>query len=139
MRLFRSDMVAGEAVTAPHSSSDGTNRPLFDPDRLRIAAEVHMQARGGRCFNLAGGLLLLLIMAPEWASLYHAGGDRGAAGPLEIILRNRCRRAVDDRSAKLCEAICSPIKTLNRSFRNAGRSLHNERHPRSGRERSCDR
>jgi hypothetical protein len=39
------------------------NRPLFDPEHLRIAAEVRRKAWRRRWLNLAGGMLLLLIMA----------------------------------------------------------------------------
>jgi len=39
------------------------NRPLFDPEHLRIAAELRANARRRRWLNLAGGLLVLLIMA----------------------------------------------------------------------------
>jgi hypothetical protein len=39
------------------------NRPLFDPEHLRIAAEVRAKAWRRRWLNVAGGLLVLLIMA----------------------------------------------------------------------------
>jgi hypothetical protein len=39
------------------------NRLLFDPEHLRIAAEVRAKAWLRRWLNLAGGLLVLLIMA----------------------------------------------------------------------------
>jgi hypothetical protein len=39
------------------------NRPLFDPEHLRIAAELRAKAWRRRWLNMAGGLLLLLIVA----------------------------------------------------------------------------
>jgi hypothetical protein len=39
------------------------NRPLFDPEHLRIAADLRAKAWRRRWLNLAGGLLVLLIMA----------------------------------------------------------------------------
>jgi hypothetical protein len=39
------------------------NRPLFDPEHLRIAAEARAKVWLRRWLNLAGGLLVLLIMA----------------------------------------------------------------------------
>jgi hypothetical protein len=39
------------------------NRPLFDPEHLRIAAELRTKAWRRRWLNMAGGLLLLLIVA----------------------------------------------------------------------------
>jgi hypothetical protein len=39
------------------------NRPLFDPEHLRIAAELHAKAWRSRWLNMAGGLLVLLIVA----------------------------------------------------------------------------
>jgi hypothetical protein len=39
------------------------NRPLFDLEHLRIAAEVRAKAWRRRWLNLAVGLLVLLIMA----------------------------------------------------------------------------
>jgi hypothetical protein len=38
------------------------NRPLFDPEHLRIAAEVRAKAWRRRWLNVAGGLLVLLIV-----------------------------------------------------------------------------
>ncbi len=38
------------------------NRPLFDSEHLRIAAEVRAKARRRCCLNTAGGLLLLLTI-----------------------------------------------------------------------------
>jgi hypothetical protein len=40
------------------------NRPLFDPEHLRIVAEVRAKARRRRWLNLAGGMLLLVTMVP---------------------------------------------------------------------------
>jgi hypothetical protein len=54
-------MVAG--VTDAMLADDGMNRPLFDPEHLRIAAEVRTKAWRRRWRNLAGGVLFLLIMA----------------------------------------------------------------------------
>ena len=39
------------------------NRRLFDTEHLRIAAELRANARRRRWLNLAGGLLVLLIVA----------------------------------------------------------------------------
>jgi hypothetical protein len=41
----------------------------FDPEHLRIAAEVRAKARRQRWFGLAGGLMLLLVtaLAVVWA------------------------------------------------------------------------
>jgi hypothetical protein len=41
----------------------------FDPEHLRVAAKVHAQARRQRWLGLAGGAILLLIIAGEvvWA------------------------------------------------------------------------
>jgi hypothetical protein len=38
------------------------NRPLFDPKHLRIAAEVRAKAWRRRWLDMAGGLLVLLIV-----------------------------------------------------------------------------
>ena len=38
------------------------NRPLFDPEHLRIAAEVRAKAWRRRWLSMAAGLLVLLIV-----------------------------------------------------------------------------
>jgi hypothetical protein len=52
-------------VRIERSSSDAKemNRPLFDPEHLRIAAELRAKAWRSRGLNMAGGLLVLLIVA----------------------------------------------------------------------------
>jgi hypothetical protein len=39
------------------------NRPLFDPEHLRIAAELRAKAWRRRWLDMAGGLLVLLIVS----------------------------------------------------------------------------
>ncbi len=49
-------------MARPKDADRATNRPLFHPEHLRIAAEVHTKARRRRRLNLSGGLLPLLTM-----------------------------------------------------------------------------
>jgi hypothetical protein len=59
-----SDRVAGEACHRRHGRrATEMNRRLFDPEHLRIAAEVRAKAWRRRWLNLEAGLQLLLIMA----------------------------------------------------------------------------
>jgi hypothetical protein len=53
------------ARLSPNDARQATemNRPLFDLEHLRIAAEVRAKAWRRRWLNLAVGLLVLLIMA----------------------------------------------------------------------------
>ena len=57
------DLVAGEVRRRDARRATEMNRVLFDPEHLRIAAEVRAKAWRRRWHNLAAGLLVLLIMA----------------------------------------------------------------------------
>jgi hypothetical protein len=56
--LVQQDMIIGEAARR----SEDMNRPLFDPEHLRIAVAVRAKAWRRRWLNVAATMLVLLIM-----------------------------------------------------------------------------